>query len=171
MRKDVNDMFEIKKRKAKGEKSNMQFKSQTIRAIAPEMDPLRIGMGWTLEDLDKPQIMIESTYGQSHPGSAHLNWFVEEAASGIKENGGKEARYYVTDICDGMAQGHDGINYSLPSRDMIANMIEIHGNATTFDAGVFIASCDKSMPAILMGIGRLNIPSIVITGGVMGLIY
>ena len=86
----LNDMFEIKKRKAKGEKSNMQFKSQTIRAIAPEMDPLRIGMGWTLEDLDKPQIMIESTYGQSHPGSAHLNWFVEEAASGIKENGGKE---------------------------------------------------------------------------------
>ena len=163
----LNDMFEIKKRKAKGEKSNMQFKSQTIRAIAPEMDPLRIGMGWTLEDLDKPQIMIESTYGQSHPGSAHLNWFVEEAASGIKENGGKEARYYVTDICDGMAQGHDGINYSLPSRDMIANMIEIHGNATTFDAGVFIASCDKSMPAILMGIGRLNIPSIVITGCVM----
>lgn len=101
------------------------------------MDPLRIGMGWTLEDLDKPQIMIESTYGQSHPGSAHLNWFVEEAASGIKENGGKEARYYVTDICDGMAQGHDGINYSLPSRDMIANMIEIHGNATTLMQGFY----------------------------------
>ncbi len=73
----------------------------------------------------------------------------------------------MTDICDGMAQGHDGINYSLASRDMIANMIEIHANATTFDAGVFIASCDKSVPAILMGIGRVNIPSIVVTGGVM----
>lgn len=145
----------------------MKYNSQKVRALAPEMDPLRMGMGWTLEDLEKPQIIIESTYGQSHPGSAHLNWFVEEAAKGIRATGGREARYYVSDICDGMAQGHDGINYSLPSRDMIANMIEIHGNATTFDAGVFIASCDKSMPAILMGIGRLNIPSIVITGGVM----
>ena len=70
-------------------------------------------------------------------------------------------------ICDGEAQGHDGINYSLPSRDMIANMIEIHANATPFDGGVFVASCDKGMPAHLMGIGRVNIPSIVITGGVM----
>ncbi len=72
-----------------------------------------------------------------------------------------------TDICDGEAQGHDGINYSLASRDMIANMIEIHANATPFDGGVFIASCDKGMPAHLMGLGRVNIPSIVVTGGVM----
>lgn len=143
------------------------YNSQKIRKLAPEMDPLRMGMGWTVEDLEKPQIMVESTYGDSHPGSAHLNVFVEEAVRGINEHGGKAARYYATDICDGMAQGHDGINYSLVSRDMIANMIEIHANATTFDAGVFIASCDKSVPAQLMGIGRINIPSIIVTGGVM----
>ena len=143
------------------------YNSQKIRQLAPEMDPLRMGMGWSEEDLEKPQIMVESTYGDSHPGSAHLNRFVEEAIQGIAENGGKGARYYATDICDGMSQGHDGINYSLASRDMIANMIEIHANATTFDAGVFLASCDKSVPAILMGIGRINIPSIVVTGGVM----
>lgn len=143
------------------------LKSQEVRRIAPEMDPLRMGMGWTAADLEKPQILVESTYGDSHPGSAHLNLLVEEAVKGIHENGGKGARYYATDICDGMAQGHDGINYSLVSRDMIANMIEIHANATTFDAGVFLASCDKSMPAILMGIGRINIPAIVVTGGVM----
>jgi Dihydroxyacid dehydratase/phosphogluconate dehydratase len=131
------------------------------------MDSLRLGMGWSLDDLEKPQIIVESTYGDSHPGSAHLNRFVEEAFRGIAEKGGRGARYYTTDICDGMAQGHDGINYSLASRDMIANMIEIHAKATTFDAGVFLASCDKSVPAILMGIGRLNIPSIVVTGGVM----
>lgn len=141
--------------------------SQKIRQLAPEMDPLRMGMGWTEADLEKPQILVESTYGDSHPGSAHLNQFVEKAISGIAENGGKGARYYATDICDGMAQGHDGINYSLASRDMISNLIEIHANATTFDAGVFLASCDKSMPAILMGIGRINIPAIVVTGGVM----
>lgn len=141
--------------------------SQDVRKIAPEMDPLRMGMGWKVEDLSKPQIIIESTFGDSHPGSAHLFEFCNEAVEGVKEEGGKAARYFATDICDGMAQGHDGINYSLPSRDMIANMIEIHANATPFDGGVFIASCDKAVPAHLMGIGRINIPAIVVTGGVM----
>lgn len=141
--------------------------SQEIRKIAPEMDPLRMGMGWKVEDLSKPQIMIESTFGDSHPGSAHLLDFVNDAADGVSDAGGKAARYFTTDICDGMAQGHDGINYSLASRDMICNMIEIHAKATPFDAGVFIASCDKAVPAHLMGIGRVNIPSIIVTGGVM----
>ncbi len=141
--------------------------SQQVRKLAPENDPLKMGMGWSVEDLDKPQIIVESTFGDSHPGSAHLDGFVEEAVKGIREAGGKGARYYATDICDGIAQGHDGINFSLVSRDMIANMIEIHGNSTGFDGGVFVASCDKSVPAILMGIGRLNLPSIVVTGGVM----
>lgn len=145
----------------------MELNSQKVRKLAPENDPLKIGMGWTVADLDKPQILVESTFGDSHPGSAHLNLFVNEAVKGITEAGGKAARYFVTDICDGIAQGHDGINYSLVSRDMIANMIEIHGNSTGFDGGVFIASCDKSVPACLMGLCRLNLPSIMITGGVM----
>lgn len=145
----------------------MELNSQRVRALAPENDPLKIGMGWTVEDLDKPQIMVESTFGDSHPGSAHLNLFVEEALRGVRDGGGKGARYYTTDICDGIAQGHDGINYSLAHRDMIANMIEIHGNSTGFDGGVFIASCDKSVPACLMGLARLNMPSVVIAGGVM----
>ena len=141
--------------------------SQEIRKIAPEQDPLRLGMGWKREDLAKPQIMIESTFGDSHPGSAHLDKLVETAAQAIYETGGKAARYFTTDICDGMAQGHDGINFSLASRDMIANMIEIHALATPFDGGVFVASCDKGVPAHLMGIGRVNMPSIMVTGGVM----
>ena len=145
----------------------MELNSQRVRALAPENDPLKIGMGWTVEDLDKPQILVESTFGDSHPGSAHLNLFVGEAMKGIRDSGGRGARYFTTDICDGIAQGHDGINYSLAHRDMIANMIEIHGNSTGFDGGVFIASCDKSVPACLMGLARLNMPSIVITGGVM----
>lgn len=145
----------------------MKYKSQQVRAIAPEMDPLRMGMGWTVEDLEKPQIIIESTYGDSHPGSAHLLNFVNKAYDAVVKAGAKPARYFTTDICDGMAQGHDGINYSLASRDMIANMIEIHANATTFDGGVFVTSCDKGVPAHLIAIGRLDIPSIVITGGVM----
>ncbi|MDU1320306.1 dihydroxy-acid dehydratase [Clostridium sporogenes] len=141
--------------------------SQDIRKIAPEMDPLRRGMGWSVEDLSKPQIIVESTFGDSHPGSAHLIKFANNAVQGVAEKGGKAARYFATDICDGMAQGHDGINYSLASRDTITSLIEIHANATPFDGGVFISSCDKAVPSHLMAIGRINIPSIVVTGGVM----
>ncbi len=138
-----------------------------MRKIAPELDPLRIGTGWKPEDLSKPQVMIESTYGDSHPGSGHLNLLVEEVRKGIAEAGGYGARYYCTDICDGESQGTDGINYSLASREMIANMIEIHANATPFDAGVFLASCDKGMPGNLMGLARVDIPSVVVPGGTM----
>ena len=147
--------------------SRLQPRSGKFRKISPEMDPLRLGSGWSIEDLDKPQVIIESTAGDSHPGSAGLFELVEEARAGVAEAGGHGARYFCTDICDGEAQGHDGINYSLPSRDAIANMIEIHAKATPFDAGVFVASCDKGLPANLMALGRINIPSIVVTGGVM----
>ena len=143
------------------------YHSEEVRRLAPEMDPLRLGMGWKLEDLEKPKVIIESTFGDSHPGSAHLLKFVDTAAAGVAAAGGRAARYFTTDICDGMAQGHDGINYSLASRDMIANMVEIHNNATPFDAGVFIASCDKGLPGLLMGIGRTDLPAVVVTGGVM----
>ena len=143
------------------------LKSQEVRRLAPEMDPLRLGMGWSVEDLEKPQILIESTYGQSHPGSAHLLELAQAAAQGADGAGGKAALYFATDICDGMSQGHDGINYSLASRDIIADLIEIHAKATTFDAGVFLSSCDKSVPAQLMAIGRIDIPAVLVPGGVM----
>lgn len=145
----------------------MELRSQKLRKDAPELDPLRIGTGWKPEDLSKPQVMIESTYGDSHPGSGHLNILVEEVRRGIEEAGGYGARYYCTDICDGESQGTDGINYSLASREMIANMIEIHANATPFDAGVYLASCDKGMPGNLMGLARVDIPSVVVPGGTM----
>ena len=145
----------------------MELRSQEMRKNAPELDPLRIGTGWRPEDLSKPQIMIESTYGDSHPGSGHLNILVEEVRKGIEEAGGYGARYYCTDICDGESQGTDGINYSLASREMIANMIEIHANATPFDAGVYLASCDKGMPGNLIGLARVDIPAVVVPGGTM----
>ncbi len=143
------------------------LKSQEMRKLAPELDPLRIGTGWKPEDLSKPQVIIESTYGDSHPGSVHLNSLVEEVKKGIEKAGGFGARYFCTDICDGQSQGTDGINFSLVSREMIANMIEIHTNATPFDAGVYLSSCDKGLPGNLMGLCRVNIPSIVIPGGTM----
>ena len=65
----------------------MQLRSQQVRTLAPENDPLKIGMGWKVPDLSKPQILVESTYGDSHPGSAHLNRFVEEAVQAVNDHG------------------------------------------------------------------------------------
>lgn len=141
--------------------------SQKMRQLAPEMDPLRLGTGWKPEDLAKPQILVESTFGDSHPGSGHLDKLVTAACEGIDEAGGHGARYFCTDICDGESQGTDGINFSLASREMIANMIEIHANATPFDGAVYMASCDKGMPANLMALARVNTPAVVVTGGTM----
>lgn len=143
------------------------MKSQQLRKLAPELDSLRLGSGWKIDELSKPQIIVESSYGHSHPGSAHLDKLVDEAGIGIKEKGGRAANYFVTDICDGEAQGHDGMNYSLVSRDIMAAMMEIHVKATPFDAGVFIASCDKSVPAHLMAIAQLDMPAIFMPGGIM----
>ena len=143
------------------------LRSQNLRLHAPECDPLRIGTGWKPEDLGKIQVFIESTFGDSHPGSGHLDKLVKEAQRGAAEEGGYGARYFCTDMCDGISQGTDGINYSLASREMIANMIEIQANATPYDAGVFIASCDKGLPGNLMGLARVNIPSVVVPGGTM----
>lgn len=141
--------------------------SQKMRALSPELDPLRIGTGWSPEDLSKPQVLIESTFGDSHPGSGHLDSLVEKVREGVRDAGGYGARYFCTDMCDGESQGTDGINYSLASREMIANMIEIQANATPFDAGVYIASCDKGIPGNLIGMMRVNIPSIFVAGGTM----
>ncbi|NIZ40486.1 dihydroxy-acid dehydratase [Entomospira entomophila] len=143
------------------------MRSQDIRKIAPEMDPLRLGMGWSVEDLAKMQILVESSFGDSHPGSAHLMPLVTKTCESISAVGAKPARYFTTDICDGQAQGHDGINYSLVSRDIMAALIEIHAQATPFDGAVYIASCDKAVPAHLVALARNNIPSIMVTGGVM----
>ena len=88
----------------------MELISQKIRGLAPELDPLRIGTGWKPEDLSKPQVIIESTFGDSHPGSGHLDILVNEVRRGVAEAGGHGARYFCTDICDGESQGTDGIN-------------------------------------------------------------
>ncbi|MDO5119248.1 MAG: dihydroxy-acid dehydratase [Coriobacteriales bacterium] len=145
-----------------------QLRSQIVRGLAPEADPLRMGMGWSVNELALPQVMIESSFGDSHPGSAHLDTLVAKAARGVADAGGRPARYFATDMCDGIAQGHDGINYSLPHRDAMVSLIEAQACASGFDGGVFIASCDKSMPAMLMSIGRLkDMSAIVVAGGVM----
>jgi dihydroxy-acid dehydratase len=143
------------------------FRSQICRRLSPETDPIRLGSGWTLSDLGKMQVLIDSTYGDSHPGSVHLDKLVRAAANGIYENGGKPAVYTITDICDGVATGHEGMNYSLPSRDIIAAMVEIHAICGGFDALITVSGCDKAVPGHLMAQARLNIPGVHICGGSM----
>lgn len=143
------------------------LRSQEMRGIAAEIDSLKLGAGWSTEDLGKAQIMVNSSWGDSHPGSVHLGELVHTVKTEIDRRGAKAARYTVTDICDGIAQGHDGMNYSLISREMIANTIEVQLKTTPFDGAVFISSCDKSVPGHLMAMARCNIPSVFVPGGVM----
>jgi len=142
-------------------------KSQKERKWWAQFDALEMGTGWDDVDITKPQIMIESVYGDSHPGSYHLNQMVEQAVYGVYEMGGKPAKYYATDICDGCTQGHDGMNFVLASREAITNMVEVHGCAVPWDGMILSSSCDKSIPAHLKAIARLNIPSIFMPGGSM----
>lgn len=141
--------------------------SQKSRAVGPEIDPIWLGSGWTPEDLKKPQVLLESTWGDSHPGSRHLNELVEMTKFSVYKHGGKPSQYTVTDICDGVATGHDGMNYSLVSRDIISAMVEIHARSVPFDAIVTFASCDKATPGHLMTLARLNMPAVHFCGGSM----
>ncbi|MGM8366752.1 dihydroxy-acid dehydratase [Virgibacillus sp. W0181] len=145
----------------------MNFKSQKIREKSFEGDALRLSMDWDVEDLNLIQVLVETTRGSSHPSSYHLGELANEIEKGIYQRRGKPAHYTTTDICDGVAQAHDGMHYSLLSRDMIASMVEIHAKATPFDAMVLSSSGDKAVPAHLMAMARLNIPTIHVPGGAM----
>ncbi|MBP1993396.1 dihydroxy-acid dehydratase [Paenibacillus eucommiae] len=145
-----------------------EMKSQNVRKMSFEGDALRMSMDWTVSDLDKVQVLVESTQGSSHPSSYHLGELVSEMEKGVLQSGGKPAIYTTTDICDGIAQAHGGMHYSLASRDFIASMVEIHAVATPFDAMVLSSAGDKAVPAHLMAIARLDIPSVFVPGGAMG---
>ena len=103
-------------------------KSAPQRLLWAQFDALQMGSGWDEEDITKPQILLEDVFGDSHPGSVHLGGLMEQAKYGVFEKGGFPAQYHTTDICDGCAQGHDGMNYILASREAICDMIEVHGS-------------------------------------------
>ena len=142
-------------------------KSTKERKWWAQFDCLELGSGWDEKDIRKPQILIEDVYGDSHPGSTHLNKLSEQAKYGVFESGGYPAQYHITDVCDGCAQGHDGMNVVLASREAIANMVEVHASAVPWDGMILSSSCDKSIPAHLKAIARMNIPAIFMPGGSM----
>lgn len=142
-------------------------KSKSERLLWAQFDALEMGSGWDDTDILKPQIIIEDVYGDSHPGSVHLNQLAEQAKYGVYEKGGFPAQYHTTDICDGCAQGHDGMNVVLASREAIANMVEVHASAVPWDGMILSSSCDKSIPAHLKAAARMDIPTIFMPGGSM----
>ena len=143
----------------------IQQKSKKLRENWIQMDALACGTGWDEKDLSLPQILIEDVYGSSHPGSFHLNTLAEEASIAIFQEGGRPANFHGTDICDGWAMLHDGMNYILPSREVLCDLVEVHGRVIPWDGVVVVSSCDKSIPAHLMAVSRLNIPAVHIPGG------
>ena len=143
------------------------MKSVNERAMWAQFDALQMGSGFTYEDVGKPQIMIEDVFGDSHPGSVHLNKLTEQVKYGVFQSGGIPCMYHTTDVCDGCAQGHDGMNMVLASREAICDMVEVHASAVPWDGMVLCASCDKSIPAHLKAIARMNIPAIFLPGGSM----
>lgn len=145
----------------------MGIRSEKERCTWAQFDALQLGSGWDEEDIGKPQILVEDAYGDSHPGSIHLNQLGEQAVYGIYEKGGHPARFHVTDICDGCAQGHDGMNLVLASREVICDMIEMHAGFVPWDGMILSSSCDKSIPAHLKAAARVDIPAIFIPGGSM----
>lgn len=145
----------------------MAIRSTRERALWAQFDALQLGSGWDEEDVDKLQILVEDVYGESHPGSVHLNQVSEHICRSIYEKGGCPGRFHATDICDGCAQGHDGMNMILASRETLCDMVELHAGFVPWDGMVLASSCDKSIPAHLKAMARINIPAIFVPGGSM----
>jgi len=141
--------------------------SQKARAKGYEVDALRLGCGWSQEDLSRPLALVESCYGHSHPGSIHLDSVTQKAYEGLLQAGARPAKYFCSDVCDGITQGTDAMRLSLASREVIAHAAELHGTSAHADGALFVSSCDKAIPGHLIAAARLNLPTVFALGGVM----
>ena len=133
---------------------------------APQRSLLRAD-GLTDEDMKKPFIGIANSWNTVVPGHIHLNKLVDALVEGIEEAGGKAFVFGVPAVCDGIAMGHEGMRYSLVSRETISDCCEIMCQAHRFDGWVGVSNCDKVTPGMLMAGGRMNIPMMMLTGGAM----
>lgn len=123
--------------------------------------------GVTDSEMRKPFIAVVNSWNDIIPGHIHLNKLAEAVKAGIRNAGGVPFEFHTIGVCDGIAMGHEGMKYSLPSREVIEDTIELMVKAHQFDGIVLIPSCDKIVPGHLMAAGRLDIPAIVVTGGPM----
>ena len=124
-------------------------------------------MGLTDEEINRPMVGIANSANELIPGHIHLDKIVEAVKAGIRLAGGTPLEFSTIGVCDGIAMNHEGMKYSLSSRELIADSIEIMAMAHPFDALVLVPNCDKIVPGMMMAAMRVNIPSIVISGGPM----
>jgi len=124
-------------------------------------------MGLTDREIDQPLIGVANSFNELIPGHIHLDKITQAAKAGVRMNGGTPLEFGVIGVCDGLAMHHAGMKYSLPSRELIADSIEVMATAHPLDGLVLVANCDKIIPGMLMAALRLNIPAILISGGPM----
>jgi dihydroxy-acid dehydratase len=124
-------------------------------------------MGYTDEEMYRPLIGIANSWNEVVPGHIHLDKIAQAAKTGVRIAGGTPMEFGVIGVCDGLAMGHEGMKYSLATREIIADSIECMAKAHAFDGLVLIPNCDKIVPAMLMAAARINVPTIIISGGPM----
>ncbi len=124
-------------------------------------------MGYTDEELERPLIGVVNSQNEIIPGHIHLDKITEAVKAGVRMAGGTPIEFGAIGVCDGIAMGHTGMKYSLATRELIADSCEAMGKAHSFDGMVFIPNCDKIVPGMLMAAARIDVPSIVISGGPM----
>ncbi|MEM5785917.1 MAG: dihydroxy-acid dehydratase, partial [Syntrophobacteraceae bacterium] len=124
-------------------------------------------MGYTQSEIDRPLIGVVNSANEIIPGHIHLDRISDGVKAGIRQAGGTPMEFSTIGVCDGIAMNHPGMRYSLASRELIADSIEIMAMAHPFDGLVLIPNCDKIIPGMIMAALRLNIPAIVMSGGPM----
>ena len=133
---------------------------------APNRSLLK-ALGLSDQDIKKPFIGVANSYNSINPGHACLDKVAQAASEGVREAGGLPFEFGTIGICDGIAMGHEGMKYSLPSREVVADSVELMVQAHRFDGVVLVTNCDKITPGMLMAAARIDVPSMVVTGGPM----
>ncbi len=148
---------------------NKQLNSTAVTkgtARAPHRS-LLYAMGWDRRNLEKPLIGVANAFSELIPGHLHLRQVAEKVKEGIWSAGGVAAEFGTIGVCDGLAMGHPGMRFSLPSRELIADSIELVAKAHALDGLVLVTNCDKIVPGMVMAAARINIPAVIISGGPM----
>jgi dihydroxy-acid dehydratase len=163
--------FRLDESKSLKNKGKMDLKHRSKMVVEGDQRASHRGFLWSLgvvgDEMDKPFIGVINTWSEFHPGHIHLRDLATLVKSGIRSEGGVPFEMNTIALCDGFPCGHEGNKRVLPSRDLIADSIELAVEANRFDAMVLIGSCDKIAPAIAMAAARINIPTIILTGGPM----
>jgi len=162
----LNAILRVEKIMTKAVYSMRSDKTKKSIEKAPHRSLMK-ACGFTDEEISRPFVGIVNSANDIIPGHIHLNQVAQAAKDGVRIAGGTPMEFSVIGLCDGIAMNHAGMRYSLPSREIIADSIELVAMGHAFDAMVFVTNCDKIVPGMLMACLRLNVPSVVISGGPM----